>query len=97
MRTIDECLQILKEYKNTNASKYGISRIGIFGAITTGEQVLHSDLNIFVDLLYPSLFSMVHIKDELQGLFGYTVNIARIREDMDPVLKYSIIKDGIDA
>jgi len=43
------------------------------------------------------MFSLVHIKEELQHLFGCAVDIVRLREDMDGILKQNIIEEGVYA
>lgn len=95
MKSTSEYLSILKEYKQSNALLYGISRIGIFGSVARGEQNLGSDVDICVDLQRPSLFYLVHIKEDLQELFGCSVDVVRIRENMDSFLMESILEDGI--
>ena len=45
----------------------------------------------------PDLFMMVHIKEELQELFGKPVDIVRLRNNMNPMLLKQIQRDGIYA
>lgn len=80
-----------------NANKYGIMRIGIFGSVTRGEQHENSDVDVCVELKKPSMFYLVHIKEEPQLLFGCAVDIVRLRDDMDEVLKQNIMEEGIYA
>ena len=42
-------------------------------------------------------FCLVHIKEELQQLFGCPVDIVRLRDNMNELLKRSIIEEGIYA
>ena len=97
MKTTSEYLQLLKDYKAMKAMQYGISSIGIFGSVARGEHTEGSDVDICVDLKTPSLFYMVHIKEELQQLFGNPVDIIRIRPEMDALLKRDIMREGIYA
>ena len=97
MKTTADFLRLLQNYKTAAASKYGIRRIGIFGSVARGEQTANSDVDIVVDLVKPRLFYLVHIKDDLQTLFGCPVDIVRERERMDPLLKSCIQRDGIYA
>lgn len=97
MNTTNDYLQKLRTYKAAKASVYGISRIGIFGSVARGEHTEGSDIDVCVDLLHPSLYYMVHIKEELQQLFGCSVDIIRIRPEMDALLKRDIMKEGIYA
>lgn len=80
-----------------NADKYGIVRIGIFGSVARGEQNKDSDVDVCVELKMPSMFYLVHIKEDLQLLFGCAVDIVRLRDDMDEVLKRNIMEEGIYA
>ena len=82
MKTTNEYLQALRSYKESKASVYGISRIGIFGSVARGEHTEGSDVDICVDL---------------QHLFGCSVDIIRIRPEMDALLKRDIMKEGIYA
>lgn len=95
MKTTQEYIQLLKEYKQNRGILYGISRIGIFGSVARGEQTEDSDVDVCVDLEVPSIFSLVHIKEELKQLFGCEVDVVRIRQNMDALLKKDIIEEGI--
>lgn len=95
VKTTQEYLQLLKEYKQTRGLLYGISRIGIFGSVARGEQTEDSDVDVCVDLAVPNMFSLVHIKEELRQLFGCEVDVVRIRQNMDALLKRDIMKEGI--
>ena len=97
MKTTKEYLQLLQAYKLQSAIRYGISRIGIFGSVARGEQQEGSDVDVYVELSSPDLFSLVHIKDELQQLFGCPVDVVRLRDNMNELLKRSIIEVGIYA
>ena len=46
MKTLNEIISILKEYKKTMSSQYGIKRLGVFGSVARGEQTESSDLDI---------------------------------------------------
>ena len=96
MNTADY-LQLLRQYKASASKKYGIKRIGIFGSVARGEQTENSDVDIVVSLTQPRLFNLVHIKEELQQLFGRPVDIVRERDNMDILLKNCIQRDGIYA
>ena len=90
MKTTSEYMALLRKYMVENAHKYGIMRMGIFGSVARGEQTEDSDVDVCVELQTPSMFCLVHIKDELQHLFGCAVDIVRLREDMHK-------KDMVDA
>ena len=75
MKTTSEYITLLRKYMAENASKYGIMRMGIFGSVARGEQTVESDVDVCVELQTPNMFSLVHIKEELQHLFGCAVDI----------------------
>ncbi len=95
MKSTVEYLTLLRDYMTKNATKYGITRIGIFGSVARGEQTDESDVDICVETLSPNMFALVHIKEELQNLFGCGVDIVRMRERMDILLKNRIEKEVI--
>lgn len=97
MKTTSEYLSILRTYMAENARKYGIMRMGIFGSVARGEQTADSDVDICVEMQSPNMFSLVHIKEELQRLFGCAVDIVRLREDMDGTLKQCIREESVYA
>jgi predicted nucleotidyltransferase len=93
--TRSEILEILKKYKIENAEKYGISNIGLFGSYSKDKGHDKSDIDIIVETEEPDLFTLGHIKDELEKLLHTTVDIVRKREKMNPYLKKHIEKDAI--
>lgn len=95
MKSTSEYINILKDYMAKNASKYGIIRMGIFGSVARGEQTEDSDVDVYLETTKPNMFALVHIKDDLQALFGCNVDIVRIRERMDVLLRSRIEKEGI--
>ncbi len=102
MKTTNDYITILRKYLSTKADAYGITKIGIFGSVARNEQtedsdVDDSDVDVCVEMKKPDLFTMVHIKEELQELFGKPVDIVRLRNNMNPMLLKQIKRDGIYA
>ena len=97
MKTTNDYITILRKYLSTKADAYGITKIGIFGSVARNEQTEDSDVDICVEMKKPDLFTMVHIKEELQELFGKPVDIVRLRNNMNPMLLKQIKRDGIYA
>lgn len=46
MKTEDECIATLRQFKNDCASQYGIRSIGIFGSVARGENRPDSDVDV---------------------------------------------------
>ena len=95
MKSTAEYINILRGYMAKNASKYSITRMGIFGSVARGEQTEDSDVDVYLETSKPSMFALVHIKDDLQTLFGCNVDIVRLRDHMDSFLRSRIEKEGI--
>ena len=95
MKSTAEYINILRDYMAKNASKYSITRMGIFGSVARGEQTEDSDVDVYLETSKPSMFALVHIKDDLQTLFGCNVDIVRLRDHMDSFLRSGIEKEVI--
>ena len=48
MKTKNEILHLLSVYKPTAESKYGLTRIGIFGSVARGDDTEDSDIDILI-------------------------------------------------
>lgn len=49
MRTTQEIINLLKDFKMKQASKYGIRRMGVFGSVARGEQHEGSDVDVYIE------------------------------------------------
>lgn len=98
MKTTTEYLQLLRQYMQNYAQHYGITRMGIFGSVARGEQKDNSDIDICFEVSnVPTLFTMAHIKYELEDLFGTPVDLVRLRDHMDEFLKKNIEQEALYA
>ena len=98
MKSTSEYLQLLKQFKDTKAKSYGITKIGLFGSVARGEQQEGSDVDVCFEGKALGLFTLVRLKGELEDLLGVTVDILRMRKQLDgSVLKESILRDIIYA
>ena len=89
-----EILKILANYKKENSKEYGINSMGIFGSYSTRKATDKSDIDIVIETTYPDLYTLVHIKEELEELFKKPVNLVRNKENMNPYLKKRIERDA---
>ena len=97
MKTKDECIAVLKQFKEEFASKYGIRAIGIFGSVARGEQHEESDLDVFVELKDPDPFIMFDIKEELERICNCKIDLLRLRKNLRSLISQRIARDGIYA
>jgi len=58
MKTKNEILHLLTLYKPTAESKYGLTRIGIFGSVARGEQTEDSDVDVCYEGRVPTLLTL---------------------------------------
>jgi predicted nucleotidyltransferase len=97
MATINEYIDVLRNFKQQHGSEYGIKRMGIFGSTARGTHTPDSDLDICVEIQKPDMFVLIGIKDDLQNIFNKKVDIIRLRKNMNPLLLETINKTAIYA
>ncbi len=98
MKTTSEYLQLLKQFKETKALVYGIQKIGLFGSVARGEHKEGSDVDVCFEGNAMGLFKMAHLKEELEILFGTSVDLLRMHKQLDgTVLKESVMRDIVYA
>ena len=90
MNTSD-AIDILRKFKVNFADKYGIKTLGLFGWFARMQQKETSDLDVVVILEEPDFFTLVVIKEELEKLTNYKVDVVNFRESF----KTNILKDAI--
>jgi predicted nucleotidyltransferase len=93
--TKDEVLAYLGKFKEKNRKKYHIVKLGLFGSLARDEMNEDSDIDIVVELEKPKMFDLVGIKQELEEVFDHSVDIVRMRKNMNQLLKNRIEKGGI--
>lgn len=59
------------------------------------SQTENSDVDVYLETSKPNMFALVHIKEDLQSLFGCNVDIVRLRDQMDSLLRNRIEKEGV--
>lgn len=69
--------------------------MGIFGSVARREQREESDVDVYIEGELHGMFAMGSIKSELEELLGVSVDLVRLREDMNPMLLKKIRKEGI--
>lgn len=87
MKTTSEILSLLKSYKSIATSKYGLTKIGIFGSVARGEQTNDSDVDVCYEGKTPSFLTLDLIQTDLEKLFGAKVDMVRVRDRMNGLLK----------
>ena len=95
MKTRTEIIHLLSLYKPTAQSKYGLTRLGIFGSVARGEQTEDSDVDVCYEGRVPSLLTLDLIQTDLEEILGSRVDLVRIRDGMNSLLRERIRKEGV--
>ena len=93
----NEVIRILRQYKKDVAGKYGITRMGLFGSVARDEATPNSDIDVFVGMSKPDLFTIAGIKDDLEIRLKNSVDIVPYSTHMNDFLKQSIDRDALDV
>ena len=95
MKSRAEILSLMSRFKPTAQKKYGMTKLGIFGSVARGEQTDNSDVDICYEGQAPSLLTLDKIQSELEQLLDCKVDLVRVRENMNNLLRKRILRDGI--
>ena len=92
MKTKDEIIAILRNFKEEFGERYGIEKLGLFGSVARGE---HSDIDICVKLQDPDYFTRMEIKESLEERFNAKVDVVSLTAIMRSLFRNHIEKDAI--
>ena len=95
MKTKNEILHLLSIYKPTAEIKYGLTRIGIFGSVARGEQTEDSDVDVCYEGRVPSLLTLDLIQTDLEQMLGSRVDLVRVRDGLNSLLRKRIRKEAV--
>ena len=95
MKSTAEIISILKKFKQESAHKYAFKSLGIFGSFARNQQDEASDLDIFVTLQESDFFTLEKIKEELEQLVHFKIDIVNFRDSLRNSFKQNILKDAI--
>ena len=91
----EEIIQSLKRFKEDNKNKYHIKSLGIFGSFVKNCMNEHSDIDIVVNLTKQDLFELIGIKQDLEEILKYPIDIVSYRANMNSFLKKRIDEEAI--
>ena len=95
MKSRQEILALLRDFKVRKGKKYGILKMGIFGSVARDQQTESSDVDIYYEGEAQGLFSLSHLKNELEELLGSPVDIIRLRDRMNQLLRKRIERESM--
>ena len=95
MKTKDEVLKILKDELPYLREKYGITKIGIFGSYSRGEQNIESDVDLLIEFEKPiGFFRFLAIEDYIEKKLGVKAEL--VTEDaLKPRMKPHVLEEVI--
>lgn len=93
----EQVLVALRQLKRERGAALGILELGIFGSFARDSATAASDLDVYVKTKTPNPYLLVHIKDAIEDRVQRKVDIVRMRERMNPLLKARIEREGIDV
>ena len=91
----DEIIRFISEHKAEFERNFGVTRIGLFGSYARDEGREGSDIDIVVEIKKPDLFHLIGIKQAIEEALRISVDIVRLRDKMNKVLKKRIERDAI--
>ena len=92
---LDKIIKILAEFKVENKNRYHIKKIGIFGSLAKNRMNKNSDIDIVVILTKQDLFELIGIKQDLEEILKYPVDIVSYRDRMNAFLKHRIDQEAV--
>lgn len=91
----EDILEVLRKLKPMLSQNYRVTRIGIFGSLARDTARPDSDVDVVIEMQEPDLFTLVHIKEEIEHHLRRPVDLIRYRETMNPMLKKRIDQEVI--
>ena len=91
----DQLIQFLKDHKGYFENEFKVKKIGLFGSYARNEPTEASDIDIVVELEKPDLFYLIGVKQAVEEAFACRVDVVRLRDNMNAVLKKRIERDAI--
>ena len=97
MKSKDEYLDRLREFKRRYSSEYGIECIGIFGSVARGEQTGDSDIDVYYEGKSLGLKSLVEFPTLLEQFLGAPVDVVRKHGNLRSSFVERIMRDIVYA
>lgn len=96
MKTTQEILDLLREFKRTSGEKYGIEQLALVGSAARGQQREDSDIDVCVKPCRAiDLFTLQDIREELEHLFQNKVDLLTLHENMRQLFRQNLEQDAI--
>ncbi len=87
--------KIVSSHRIELREKFGVTQIGLFGSYARDDAHPASDIDFLVELENPDLFIMAGLKYYLEDLLGKSVDVVRIRKNMNEYLRAKIAREVV--
>ena len=94
MKSKEEYMDIIDRNSPVLRKEFGIRSLCIFGSVARNEQNADSDVDICVDM-DAKMFLVIRLKRFLETILGTSVDVVRLRKNLNPFLKSEIERDGV--
>ena len=91
----EKVLSMLQVYYQYNKERFGIEKIGLFGSFARGEARPDSDIDILISLKKPSLLLYSSIAQQLESVFGRSVDLVSAKSILKESFRENIEKEVI--
>lgn len=95
MRTTDEIVDALRDFKNREGERYGIETLALVGSTARGEQTSDSDIDVCVKLRRTTFRIYMAIKEELERRFNKKVDLITLHGNMRQLFRQNLERDAI--
>ena len=95
MLTREDILQFLRDNKERFAEQYGVTKIGLFGSFARNEATEESDVDVCVEIAQPTYDGMCRLREEIMEKSLREVDLIRVRDGMNKILRKFIDKDAV--
>lgn len=95
MRTRQEILDTLKAFKEEANSKYGVTKLGLFGSVARNQQREDSDVDVCFDGATPTLITMARMEIELEKRIGAPVQLTMLHNGLSKSFLNNLNRDVI--
>ena len=85
---------MLKHFKDEHGATYHLKALGYFGSYARNEAKADSDVDVVFTTDRPDLLLTAMLKQDLEVLLSRPVDVIRLRESMNPRLKFRIERDA---
>jgi predicted nucleotidyltransferase len=92
---LKEIKRKLKNIQPDLQKKYGVSKIGVFGSFSRGDEIRNSDIDILVEFDKDiDIFEFIALKDFLSEFLSRKIDL--VTEDaIKPLMKEDIMKEVV--